>query len=384
MNKKSKKISIITKSLLGVGTVVSAIAIPMAFVNGSTVSTYNFSTELQANEMRPDSHIKIKSLNDANLNDEQKAKIRQLYKQTPSSVTASESKSNTTGTTEIALSPTSIFNILEFSDDVYGLDSESISQGNAPIVTNLTNISIGKGFTWDSANGDGWPGENTPPNDGLSNADSDIPYLVRETTDPEQKTTITQKELDNLGFLFLRVDMREQNTLDTITEFIMLSGFNSNITRKYLSSNIDLPGSEYKKNVNQISNSDLLSYPTFENVQPSSAVVSSRTNNSKDGTLNYTVTYTYDLDKSIKISRDNYTGDLLVKNVTQDEIDNINYSSLSYDQEFLLSGFTRSPNISTTQIVEILAIIIAVGVAIAFCIYIGSLVTRKIRFAKKL
>ncbi len=384
---KMKK-SFISKIIIGTVTSSLAIAAPITSVALKTVSvnSVTYANEIVTNTQNSTttSYIKIKSMDDANLTADQKDSIRRLFKNAPSQITSNESIYDPNGSGDLAeLAPASIFHLLEFDETkVYGLSNDTVNNQNAPRVTNLSDIRSGTTFKWSTTGSStgGWVGEPNSPDPNLS-PESPIPYLINTNGQTDAEKIVSQQDLDAAGILFLRVDMKDKVTNQPITEFLTISGFNSILSRKFLSSNIDLPGSEYKKSVTEIKNSDLISYPQFVGNRPSQVTLTSRTNNPKEGSLNYSLLFNFEIPKNITIDPDN-KNKLDVLNRYTDASKTL--SNTSYHQEFVLKGFIKSPNISNNDIIIILASIIAGGVVICLLVYLGSLITRKIRFMKKM
>lgn len=312
--------------------------------------------------------VSIVDINGENTPPELRRKVINLYKMKPSNVTSIETD-NIENEIKKENSSSSIFNLLVFDENkVYSKDEETTTYENAPKVTNLSNAN--KALNYKSNNPSKY------------NEDSPLLYFKPiRTVENEQETfkPVTQKLLDQLGVLVLRIDMKDRNS-QPVTEYLFLPGFNSNLQRKYTLNTVVLPSEEYKNSVSSLTNAQLESYPEFNNVSPTKRYITKRTNNYKKGNVQYSVMFEYE--KPTEIDIDPGKTDIsVINNYGENDVVK-NIFDRKFEQSFNISGFQPSSNLSQTQMIMIIAGIIGFGFILSLVVYLMSIIVNKVKYGR--
>ena len=301
--------------------------------------------------------------------DKQKAdKIASTYSQKPSSISTTLPGINQKPTT------LSIYNILDFGskwNDYTATDAK-----NKPTIINLGNKnSYSQNFQNAKNQSHGW----------LQYVSSDLTNQTSlpafdKTNDGEQP--ITQEYLDNQGVLTLQLSVVEKNNSGTsqkTTYYVMISGFGVRLNKNSASESPQLAGSLYAMNVNAVSNQTLLDNIVFDSDTNLHKQVGqdTRINNSNEGSITFTGDFSWFIPPTISfasgfpglITKDNATS-IGTNNGTVD--DNLKYIpqhqslvTTTWERQFVFKGFQPSPNISNTEVVQIVVAIICSAIALA-------------------
>lgn len=302
--------------------------------------------------------------------DKQKAdKIASTYSQKPSSISTTLPGKDQKPTT------LSIYNILDFGskwNDYTATDAK-----NKPTIINLGNKnSYSQNFQNAKNQSHGW----------LQYVSSDLTNQTSlpafdKTNDGEQP--ITQEYLDNQGVLTLQLSVVEKNNSSTsqqkTTYYVMISGFGVRLNKNSASESPQLAGSLYAMNVNAISNQTLLDNIVFDSDTNLHKQVGqdTRINNSNEGSITFTGDFSWFIPPTISfasgfpglITKDNATSIGTNNGSVDDSLKYIpQHQSLvttTWERQFVFKGFQPSPNISNTEVVQIVVAIICSTIALA-------------------
>ena len=301
--------------------------------------------------------------------DKQKAdKIASTYSKKPSSIITTlpgkDQKPNNF----------SIYNILDFGskwNDYTATDAK-----NKPTIINLGNKnSYSQNFQNAKNQSNNW----------LQYVSSDLTNQTSlpafdKTNDGEQP--ITQEYLDNQGVLTLQLSVVEKNNSGTsqkTTYYVMISGFGVRLNKNSASESPQLAGSLYAMNVNAVSNQTLLDNIVFDSDTNLHKQVGqdTRINNSNDGSITFTGDFSWFIPPTISfasgfpglITKDNATSIGTNSGTVDEDLKYIpQHQSLvttTWERQFVFKGFQPSPNISNTEVVQIVVAIICSTIALS-------------------
>lgn len=237
--------------------------------------------------------------------------------------------------------------------------------------------------------------------------DNSLPAFNDLKLSDDETQQVTENLLDSLGILCLQITVTAKSATTSSgweSFYLMIPGFGGSLSEsKIAQNNVMLPTNYYSSGVGSVSNSDLVSYllsvwqtnkslsSTYASIPTIS--ISSRKNNANTGQINFTSTFSFstNISNSSGLSfKDSFAGvvDSATTSLTQainghisvDNSSNVYNTNISYDRNFVSSGFQPSPAVSNSNVLIITVVIIGVITAICALAFVASTYSRKIRF----
>lgn len=313
-------------------------------------------------------------------NPEKAQLIQSTYRYQPSSL-----DTNNNDPTNIA----NVFNILHFDSEEWNLTDN----GKKPTIFNLGSVSTYRNNLLNA--------KGTESNNWLSFSNNqlvDTVSLPAFDKANDQTQPINQKYLDDQGVLALQINLYNKNISDSeTTYYVMIPGFNTALNKQSMSGNPMLPSSIYVQNIRTIDDNVLLDNIKFDNpgnndTLNKSVVSGTRVNNIKDGTISLDADFTWQIPETIKFSttfvgvishsRANSVGTSggNVVETYKYVAPNDKRVETNWNKKFSFTGFQPSPNISNTQVLEIIGFIMG---GVGLVVLVGYGLTKLSRYYRQ-
>lgn len=388
---KNKHSGLLKKYMIGAAAAAAVIITPVVSTltsnqKNSSIQVVNNNTSTKQVDTISTDVVHVLTPDSPGLTQDQVQKIRNLYSLKPSTILTNLTAGNgidetvaNGGVNGTDWPSNSIFNILSFGSTF--LNASIVQPGNGSASPQVFNLASTDAY-------------NSAPNQNWNLVQSEaLPaFSANNSSENASSLVVNQNYLDSIGVLPLEIVFytKTGNTYNSYVMYMMISGFGAELSENDLSSNPVLQSSAYTQMVDQISNSELTSFPKFSDssVLPNkiSLVSDSRVNDMTTGTISFKLDFSwytptdFQFDSTFPgIAPSTPASGTTVSPSYQNSVSN-DMVATSYTQSFKYSGFQPSPNTSTQDVIYILIGIIVGTIVVVILVYIVSiLILRRIR-----
>lgn len=181
---------------------------------------------------------------------------------------------------------------------------------------------------------------------------------------------INQQYLDEQGILALQLRLTDKsNTNKATTKYILIPGFSATLNKNSRSGNPILPSETYTHSVGAVSDKTLLDNIDFSEKQHNltkSVVKGTRENNSNEGSISIVANFSWSVPADVDflpsfpgvMEKSRSSSYSTAETDLKYNLDNKIIAGNNWSKKFIFNGFQPAPNVTTTQLIIIIAAII--------------------------